>query len=90
MGQLFLARTHVARLNTPHIRICIPLGLVDRRVKPTVGAQAVLVDDTVHIFQNFRLRWRPFDPSPVSGLWRRSRGGELGRRSRIPGLKYKM
>jgi hypothetical protein len=56
MRQPFLARTHVARLNTPHIRICIPLGLVDRRVKPTVGAQAVLVDDAVHIFQNFRLR----------------------------------
>lgn len=55
MRQLFLARTHVARLNTPHIRICIPFGLVDRCVKPTVGAQAVLVDDTVHIFQNFWL-----------------------------------
>lgn len=56
MRQPFLARTHVARLNAPHICICIPLGLVDRGVKPAVGAQAVLVDDTVHIFQNFGLR----------------------------------
>lgn len=56
MRQLFIARTHIARLNTPHIRICIPLSLVDRCVKPAVGAQAMLVDDTVHIFQNFRLR----------------------------------
>ena len=56
MRQLFLARTHVARLNTPPICICIPLCLVDRCVKPAVGAQAVLVDNTMHIFQNFRLR----------------------------------
>lgn len=56
MRQLFIARTHVACLNTPHIRIRIPLSLVDRCVKPTVGAQAMPVDDTVHIFQNFRLR----------------------------------
>lgn len=56
MRQLFLARTHVVCLNTPEIRIWIPLGLVDRCVKLTMGAQAILVDDTVHIFQNFWLR----------------------------------
>jgi hypothetical protein len=60
---LLLARSaHVARLDTPHIRVCIPLGPVDGRVKAAVGAEAVFVEDAVHIVQNFGLRAVPAIP----------------------------
>ena len=60
---LLLARSaHVARLDTPQIRICVPLGPVDGRVKAAVGAQAMLVDDALHIVQNFGLRAVPAIP----------------------------
>ena len=55
MKELRLARAHVARLDAPQIRIRVPLGLVDGCMEAAVGTQAVLVDDAMHIFQNFGL-----------------------------------
>lgn len=60
--ELRLARAHVARLDAPQIRIRVPLGLVDGRVEAAVGTQAVLVDDAVHVFQNFGLRGKRVVP----------------------------
>lgn len=53
---LLLACAHVARLDAPHVRICIPLGLVDRRMKPTVGAQTAFVRHLLHILQDLGLK----------------------------------
>jgi hypothetical protein len=54
--ELLLARTHVAGLDAPHVRICVPLGLFDRSMEPAVGTQSIFVDHATHIFQNFWLR----------------------------------
>lgn len=53
--ELLLARTHITRLDAPHIRVRIPLGLVDRRMELAVGTQGVLVDHAAHILQYFGL-----------------------------------
>jgi hypothetical protein len=78
---LLARRAHVTRLDTPQIRVCIPFGLVDGRVKAAVVAQAVLVDDAMHIVQNFGVARRTCGSSLV---WRGSRSGRE-RRSYIPG-----
>lgn len=55
LGELLLARAHVAGLDVPHVRTSVPFGLVDRRVEPAVGTQSILVDHATHIRQNFGL-----------------------------------
>ena len=54
--QLLLSCTHVARLDAPHVRVCIPLGLVDRRMEAAVRAQAVFVRHLLHILQDLGLK----------------------------------
>src|SRR5260221_3636549 len=53
--ELLLARTHVARLNAPHVRICVPLCFVHGGMETAVGTQVVLVDHAMHVLQNFWL-----------------------------------